>query len=290
MKKILLTWLLITSSLANAQTILLEQNFENPSELGPQGWGRIDFDGDGTFFNYTPTQPALVAMGFTGGAMFSMSFFHDDENNPVVIENSDNVLVSPMRAIPNEGPAELSFRMGGVGYGDSGTNITHYAVYVITENQLNSVPDQAAFKILLDGETPVAEDILDEVASQVYTIDLTPYAGEDIVVLFRQFDTDFPAYVMVDDIRISAGVMSIADKNITTFDVYPNPATDSILLSGQANIDEIIITDINGRIVQQLKQNGLQKVSVNIAMLEAGIYVVRAYTDAGIFEEKIIKE
>ncbi len=72
------------------------------------------------------------------------------------------------------------------------------------------------------------------------------------------------------------------------FDIYPNPATDEIVInSKQAAIDKIEITNILGEKVydKELHTFNYKLSTVNFS---AGIYIMKAYTEKGIYEEKML--
>jgi hypothetical protein len=134
-KLLIQTLALVSSAMLSAQqTTLITQNFENPTEVQDQGWGGIDGDGDEVTFELIGTQATLVTLGFTGSVMYSSNFALDDENNPVVIEGSDNSLVSPILDLPAGQSVELSLRLAGAGA--TATARSHYSIYVINAEDL----------------------------------------------------------------------------------------------------------------------------------------------------------
>ncbi len=72
-------------------------------------------------------------------------------------------------------------------------------------------------------------------------------------------------------------------------DVYPNPASDYLMIDCEYNIDRLTIFDIAGRMVNDL--NPLQaKYSLPIQNLENGIYIIKGSTNKGEFVKKFIKQ
>jgi hypothetical protein len=72
------------------------------------------------------------------------------------------------------------------------------------------------------------------------------------------------------------------------FSVFPNPAKDELKIeNGELKINNIQITDLTGKIVLNpiLIEN-----SIDVSGLNAGIYLVKIYTDKGVAVQKIIKK
>ena len=69
---------------------------------------------------------------------------------------------------------------------------------------------------------------------------------------------------------------------ISEISIYPNPASDYIILSCEKSEDGYIkILDHLGRIVSQEKTEGSREISIDISGLNTGLYFVRLMDDAG---------
>ena len=67
-------------------------------------------------------------------------------------------------------------------------------------------------------------------------------------------------------------VVSINDR-VT---VYPNPATKTIRVSGDISLSELLLFDLNGKLLLQKKNNGTQNIlEVDLPDLPGGVYVLR---------------
>jgi hypothetical protein len=76
------------------------------------------------------------------------------------------------------------------------------------------------------------------------------------------------------------------------FSVSPNPTTGLINVTNNDGItvNEITVTDLNGRVVKTTKFDNVANISINIADLSAGMYLMSIKSDAGIATKKIVKE
>ncbi|MDO5654635.1 MAG: T9SS type A sorting domain-containing protein [Flavobacteriaceae bacterium] len=89
-----------------------------------------------------------------------------------------------------------------------------------------------------------------------------------------------------DYILINSGNMSISENQISSdFQVYPNPATNQIKISGEKDIIRLQILDIHGRILKETNNSNM-----NIEYLEKGTYIIKIHTNQGIFTRKLLKK
>lgn len=85
------------------------------------------------------------------------------------------------------------------------------------------------------------------------------------------------------------------NSNILSMNVYPNPSNGNFQialdLKGTSNVD-IKIYDVLGKQVHHISENGVSSFvkEVNISHLPAGVYIVKAQTNQGSLETKIVKE
>lgn len=82
------------------------------------------------------------------------------------------------------------------------------------------------------------------------------------------------------------GLSETEDKS--TLSIYPNPTTDYLNIKSDLKIKEIQISDINGRIINNLD---FQDHKINLTSLQIGIYFAKITDENGkITTKKIIKK
>lgn len=82
--------------------------------------------------------------------------------------------------------------------------------------------------------------------------------------------------------------VGLTELNNSLFNVYPNPASDMITVSGKAAARTIAVSDVSGRIV--LATSSDQSVSIlDLRLLSAGVYYISILQGDTIHTEKIIK-
>ena len=288
-KTILSAALIMAAMTAKGQETVFSQDFEDFDTVEEQQWGAIDGDADGAIFGFVTTQPVLVQLGFTGNVMGSTNFYLDDENNPVEVENSDNMLLSPVLELPEEDNLSLSMRISGIGMIEEAS--AGYEIYVLDTNNIGDIGTIEEMWAVLDAATPLKEDVMNG-PSEVQTYDISGHAGQEVIVLVRHNNCDGPTYLFVDEITITSGVLSNPELAASAFRIYPNPVEDVLHLQGNdgLSIQEVKVTDVNGRIVKTIAIDGGQNTSVVMDGLASGSYFVSIATDKGTAVKQVIKK
>ena len=93
-----------------------------------------------------------------------------------------------------------------------------------------------------------------------------------IRVAFRHHDVTNMYWLLIDDVKITAGNTSGIDNlNSANVDFYPNPVNDNLYISEE--VSEVSIIDINGRTVVNAKNTRV----VDMSNLSNGVYIVRVF-------------
>ena len=92
--------------------------------------------------------------------------------------------------------------------------------------------------------------------------------------------------------KVLNGIWENIEENLATdnIKVYPNPVNDRLYIEAEAEINEVVVYDIYGR-VQNLKISETQKLrnSIDISSLKSGFYFVKINTEKGNIVKRIIK-
>ena len=85
-----------------------------------------------------------------------------------------------------------------------------------------------------------------------------------------------------------------ARKLVNAYTVYPNPATDLVVINSKrdnAGISEIILTDLTGKKVKQFKSSGHLPQRLNISGLPEGMYIINLKDGEGnMTNQKLLME
>ena len=85
-------------------------------------------------------------------------------------------------------------------------------------------------------------------------------------------------------------IVGLQEEKSFPFEVYPNPSSTNLNVKTKAEINEIQIQDISGKIVQTFSNLKTNIFSFSIQNLETGTYFIKVNTDKGLRIQKIIKE
>lgn len=83
------------------------------------------------------------------------------------------------------------------------------------------------------------------------------------------------------------GIETTPKKQISSFEVYPNPTRDYIHLSIDTEISELRIYSSNGQLIYQIYGN---QTDINVSKLNSGIYMVQVVNENGVSQSKFYKE
>lgn len=262
MKRILLTTLCLLGllTIVNAQETTFSFNFNNNTF---DGWTGIDADGDGHTWELHNT---TTSGGMDGTYGLYSSCYNAGELTP------DNYIFTS-------------------------------ETYLITENsQLHFFHCQS--DIIYFNENfgvIVSEDGINflEIWSKKYTepypndkwgeefVDLSEYAGKNMYIGFRHHNCSGVDAngIRIDNVELTS-VESVAENEIS-FNVYPNPVENQLLIETEKEITNITIFTVNGVMMYEGRYN---KEGIDISGLNAGVYFVKIAIDNHEIIEKIIKK
>ena len=82
--------------------------------------------------------------------------------------------------------------------------------------------------------------------------------------------------------------LSTAENKQSTFNLYPNPATETLFITSENNlIEKIAVYSINGKLVLSEKENVNQ---LNVSSLSNGLYFVEITSENGTAIQKFMKQ
>ena len=255
------------------------------SEFNP-AWRTVDADGNYIYgfqdvsfpapssgkaayivFNPALTTPSLedqAAIAPHGGERFAACFAASGD--PSGLAQNNDWLISPKLTLPAT-DAKMSFFVKSY-IGEYG--LEKYNVLVSeTDDNLES------FKMI--GSTREAPE---EAWTEV-SVDLSEYAGKDVYLAIQCVSED--AFVfMLDDITVNKPVSSVAENAIAALSLYPNPATEMIVISsGGSAIEKVDIYNAAGALVYSSPASDSSNFRYNVSSLDAGIYFAKVETSDG---------
>lgn len=229
----------------------------------------IPADGKAAYIIFNPalTTPSLedqAAIAPHGGERFAACFAASGD--PSGLAQNNDWLISPKLTLPAT-DAKMSFFVKSY-IGEYG--LEKYNVLVSeTDDNLES------FKMI--GSTREAPE---EAWTEV-SVDLSEYAGKDVYLAIQCVSED--AFVfMLDDITVNKPVSSVAENAIAALSLYPNPATEMIVISsGGSAIEKVDIYNAAGALVYSSPASDSSNFRYNVSSLDAGIYFAKVETSDG---------
>lgn len=238
-----------TGSTKSSDGILLVGDIEDEAT----GWSFYDADKDGDCWNLGYNLWGENADWCHSGTNCFGSVSHTYNNGAI---EPNNWLISPIIMIPEDG----GYLQWYAAAHHHERYAEHYSVYIATPEAVQD-PEN------LDLLEPVFSETLPAEAADIWqerNIDLTPYAGEDLVVLFRHHDCEGQYVLKLDD--IFAFTKQKWDEMSAVKDIF----------SDNADIVSTEIFDING---------------VRHNQLVEGINIIRVtYADGNVKTSKLIRK
>ena len=105
-----------------------------------------------------------------------------------------------------------------------------------------------------------------------------------------QDDTNW-SLMFLDDISVKDPALSTNDFISSKFSVSPNPANDVVTIANADNmfVNNVTVTDLNGRTVKNVSFDNVATAQVNVADLASGLYIMNVTSDKGTATKKFVK-
>ena len=115
--------------------------------------------------------------------------------------------------------------------------------------------------------------------------------GLNVVSVVAIYENEMSSINIVDVMLIENN--ESIEENEPIFNIYPNPANDKLFIATEANVEEIAIYDIYGRLCCRDASNAststIDTFNVSVQDLENGIYFINIKTDNGNIVKRFIK-
>ncbi|MFK7750823.1 MAG: T9SS type A sorting domain-containing protein, partial [Kordia sp.] len=104
------------------------------------------------------------------------------------------------------------------------------------------------------------------------------------------FDYNFPILTN-NSITVIKDVLSTTDISFESFEMYPNPVKDVVIIKTKETIENIKIYDISGKFIQEETFTGTQStIEIKTSKLAQGTYFVKIETESGaVLVKKMVK-
>ena len=86
---------------------------------------------------------------------------------------------------------------------------------------------------------------------------------------------------------IPVSALSVNEMGFQPTQLYPNPVSDYLQIELDSEISKLLIYDTRGRLVKKL-ESGYERIALDD--LSPGLYVLKLYSDMGLFSTKVLKQ
>lgn len=199
---------------------------------------------------------------------------------------------------------------------------------LFNEDQATTVPEGAAFKVLVNGgagsipathasnasNTTLNYTVIDDfdlngnpdatfVMSHYWGLDGAPsqvyldavlgvwYNGSNWVIYIEDTSIAFPEDVYFDIIIADEEVLSVEENQLAaTLKMYPNPAKDVVTITANTTITSIDVYNLLGQNIATFNDIGANTMQVDVSSYAAGNYFVKVTADQSIETLKLVKK
>lgn len=118
-------------------------------------------------------------------------------------------------------------------------------------------------------------------------VDLSEFAGKNMYIGFLHYECSGATAngIRIDNVELTS-TSSIAE-NAVSFNIYPNPVENQLVISSEENIETISIYNLNGVMVYSGEYNAE---GVDVMNLNAGVYFVNIKTESYDVIRRIVKK
>ncbi|MGB3605853.1 DUF7619 domain-containing protein [Psychroserpens sp.] len=120
------------------------------------------------------------------------------------------------------------------------------------------------------------------------------YAIGDIIPNTAAIFFDFNAPVITNTFNSEfVETLSVSDKDLTAFEVFPNPAKDNITIQTNQNSFgniTVSIVDIQGKLILESQISEVQRFDIDISAIQSGLYFVKLNSNGKSLIKKLIIE
>lgn len=120
-------------------------------------------------------------------------------------------------------------------------------------------------------------------------IDLSAYVTYDKVIAKISYVSALGGSINIDNVSFNSGGLAVGAISRDDLRIFPNPASNYVsIISGAAQIEEVILLDVTGKAVWSSGKVKTEKVVVNIDGLANGVYSARIVSSDAVTVHKIV--
>ncbi len=134
----------------------------------------------------------------------------------------------------------------------------------------------------------------DESKYRGFTVDLSPFAGQENVAVKFSYISALGGYIYLDDVVVNTSPVSVKDvaARPSALQLFPNPTPGGLKVSiaADARIESVKVYDITGREIWRRDGSKVSEQHIDLGDLPAGVYWIRVQTNTDILKAKFVKQ
>lgn len=89
--------------------------------------------------------------------------------------------------------------------------------------------------------------------------------------------------------QLNYTVLSTETQELIQTKIFPNPASDLVMINSSSPLNTIQLLDVNGRIIKVIDANQASEFSIEISDLNSGVYILNIKTENGMTSKRFVK-
>lgn len=300
MKKLLLMLLILFWVNVMSQTTLFEDSFESYDDFAIANVGNWTL----TDVDQQPTYSILGVAFLNSYSAKSFQVFNSTTTSPVLTPSSssdwtaktgDKNMVCFAATKPSSAPLNNDWLISPqITLGASGNTLSFWAkscdaLYGLERFKVGISTTNTSTSSFTMISSPPYVVTSNDVTWNEYSYNLDNYANSSVYIAINCVSNDQFGFA-VDDFKVTTSSLSTDAFFKNHFSVYPNPTKGILnIISSSVAIDEVNLTDVNGRSIEKVSLNGGLKTQLDLNDINSGIYFLKVTSDQGVGTSKIIK-
>lgn len=122
-----------------------------------------------------------------------------------------------------------------------------------------------------------------------FNVDLRDYQGQDIYVSIVHFNCSNQFMLNIDNVTLYRTYNNLIENAFTSVSVYPNPASDKVVIESQVIVNQYNIYNIAGEKIFSATVNE-KSFEVNVSEIPVGAYIIRLTSEGMVESRRFIKK
>lgn len=268
MKKITLLVTLLVTLTMNSQIFIEDFEAETADAVTFSQWESLDIDGDNEFFEVTD----VAGFSIEASPLEGLVADSDSWEEPFPFTPNNWLILSEPIDLAGVSDASLIFTIGT--FQIAGTYLEdRLQVYVsTTNNPADILLDTPVFDQTVGDVTP-ADNGGENSAANITPIDLSAFAGQQVYIAFRHFDSIDVNSVLIDNIILD-GTLSTDEFSTTNFTQYFNVNSSELRLNATVPMQNVRLFNTLGQeVVNKILSNTEE--TINLSNISSGMYIAQ---------------